>query len=121
VVCIFARQTSEPLASLVKKIDAAIAKNDDLKSFVVVLTDKADDTAKTLKTMAQDCRLKNVPLTIVDNPAGPPSYKIAQDADVTVMMWKDHQVKVNHVYKTGGLTQKDVDTLIAELPKILND
>ena len=40
MVCVFARKTSEPLASLVKKIDAETAKNSKAKmgSFVVYLT-----------------------------------------------------------------------------------
>ena len=119
MVCVFARQTSEPLASLVKSIDAEIAKHSNLKSFVVVLTDDADKTAESLKTMASDCRLKKVPLTLVESPSGPPSYKIAKDAEVTVMMWRGTEVKVNHTYSKGGMTEADVKTIISELPKIL--
>jgi hypothetical protein len=121
VVCVFARETSEPLTSLVKSIDAEIANNNNLKSFLVVLTDDGDKTAGTLKKMAADCRLKHVPLTLVESPSGPPSYKIAEDADVTVMMWKGTEVKVNHAYKKGGLTEADVKSLVSELPKILGD
>ena len=121
MVCVFARQTSEPLASLVKQIDAEIAKNSQLKSFVVFLTDDADETASKLKEMAEECGLKNVPLTVVENPAGPPHYKIAQDADVTVMMWRGTQVKANHAYPKGGLTESEVKSIMADLPKILND
>lgn len=120
MVCVFARETSEPLASLVKSIDAEIAKHRELKSFVVVLTDDGDKTASTLKTMAADCRLKHVPLTLVESPSGPSSYKIAEDADVTVMFWKGTEVKVNHAYKKGGLTEADVRAIVAELPKILD-
>jgi hypothetical protein len=121
VVCIFARATTPALASLVKQIDAAIEKSGELKSFVVVLTDEADKTADKLKEMATDCRLQNVPLTLVDSTAGPPHYKIAKDADVTVMMWRQHEVKVNHTYTKGGFTDADVKTIISELPKILGD
>ena len=117
----FARETTPALASLVKKVDAEIAKNDALKSFVVVLTDDADKTSTTLTSMAKDCRLKNVPLTLVESPAGPPAYKIAEDADVTVMMWKGTKVQVNHAYKKGGLTEAEVKTIVADIPKILND
>ena len=121
MVCVFARKTEGPLTSLVKSIDAEIAKNKKLKSFVVVLTDDSGKTAKTLKAMAADCRLKSVPLTLVADPKGPGDYEIAQDADVTVMMWKGTEVKVNHAYKAGALTEADVKTIVAELPKILGD
>jgi hypothetical protein len=119
VVCVFARQTSAPLASLVKSLDAEIAKNESLKSFVVVLTDDADKTSATLKELADQCGVKNIPLTLVESPSGPPSYKIAQNADVTVMLWRGTEVKANHAYARGALTEADVKTIISELPKIL--
>jgi hypothetical protein len=106
---------------LVKKIDAEITKKPALKSFVVVLTDDGDKTADTLKTMAKDCRLKHVPLTLVESPAGPPDYKIAKDADVTVMMWKGTEVKVNHAYSKGKMTDTDVNSIVADISKILGD
>jgi hypothetical protein len=119
VVCVFARQTSEPLTSLVKSLDAEIAKDSSLKSFVVVLTDDADKTAATLKKLAKECGVKSVPLTLVESPSGPPTYKIARDADVTVMLWRNRDVKVNHAYAKGGMTEADVKSIISELPKIL--
>jgi hypothetical protein len=121
VVCVFARQITEPLTSLVKQIDSQIAKKPELKSFVVVLTDDGDKTADQLKKLASDAKIKSVPLTIVESPAGPPAYKIAEDADVTVMMWKGTNVKVNHAFKKGQLTEKDVKTIVADTSKILND
>ena len=50
MVCVFARKTSEPLASLVKQIDGKIGENDKLKSFVVILSnkEKADDDLRKL-------------------------------------------------------------------------
>jgi hypothetical protein len=106
---------------LVKQVDAEIAKNKKLKSFVVVLTDDGDATAEKLKSMAKEHGIKNIPLTMVESPAGPPHYKIAKDADVTVMMWRGTSVKANHAYPKGGLTDSDVKTIVADLPKILND
>ena len=114
-----ARQTTGPLTSLVKSLDAEIAKHKALKSFLVVLTDDSEKTAATLKAMAADANIKNVPLTLVAEPGGPPDYEIAKDADVTVMMWARHTVKVNHAYKKGELTEAEVAKIVADLPKIL--
>ena len=53
MVCVFARKTSEPLASLVKQIDQKIGENDKLKGFVVILSDKEtvpDDLRKLART-----------------------------------------------------------------------
>ena len=35
-------------------------------------------------------------------------------------MWKGHKVKVNHAYK-GELTENDVNTIVADISKILSD
>lgn len=120
MVCVFARKTSEPLASLVKKIDEKIGENGKLKSFTVILTDKGDKTTDELKKLAADASIKHVPLTIVQNLDGPGEYDLSRDAEVTVLMWKRHKVKVNHAFK-GGLTDKDVSAIVADIPKVLSD
>ena len=120
MVCVFARSTSEPLASLVKKIDEKIGENGKLKSFVVILTNKGEKTAEELKKLASESGIKHVPLTMLQDPAGPPDYEIAKNADYTVLMWKGHKVKVNHGYK-GQLTENDVNTIVTDISKILSD
>jgi predicted TIM-barrel fold metal-dependent hydrolase len=120
VVCVFARKTSEPLASLVKKIDAKIGENDKLKSFVVILTDKGEKAADDLRKLAKDASVKNVPLTLHQDAAELPSYEIAKEADFTVLMWSGHKVKVNHAYK-GELTEKEIRAIVDDIPKILSD
>lgn len=121
MVCVFARETQGPLTGLVKQVDEAIAKNKALKAFVVVLTDDAKKTSSTLNDLAKEAKIKSVPLTLIDDVKGPADYQIAKDADVTVMMWKEGKVVVNHAYRKGKLTEADVKTLISEIPKILGD
>ena len=121
MVCVFARKTSEPLTSLVKKIDEKIGENGKLKAFVVVLTERTDKTAAgELKKLAEDAGIKNVPLTLHQDPVGPADYEIAKDADITVLMWKGTKVKVNHAYK-GELTDEEIRAIVADIPKILGD
>ena len=121
MVCVFARKTSEPLASLVKKIDEKIGENDKLKAFVVVLTERTDKTtAADLKTLAEEAGIKNVPLTLHQDPVGPPDYEIARDADITVLMWRGIKVKANHAFK-GELTDQDIQAIVADIPKVLGD
>jgi hypothetical protein len=120
VVCVFARKTSEPLTSLVKKIDAKIGENGKLKSFVVLTPKKGEDPAESLKKLAADAGIKNVPLTIGESPDGPPDYAVAKDADVTVLMWSSHKVKVNHAFK-GELTEDNIRTIVGDIPTVLGD
>jgi hypothetical protein len=120
VVCVFARKTSEPLASLVKQIDKKIGENGKLKSFVVLTPKKGENPADALEKLAKDAGIKHVPLTIGESPDGPPDYEVARDADVTVLMWKSHKVRVNHAFK-GELTDKDIGAVVADIPKVLAD
>jgi len=115
---VFARKTSEPLASLVKQIDKKIGENASLKSFVVIMTKDAEKTKEALKKLATEAGVKHVPLTMIGEKDGPPDYEISSDADITVLMWKQNNVKVNHGYK-GELTEKDVETIVSDIPKLL--
>jgi hypothetical protein len=118
VVCVFARKTSEPLASLVKKIDEKIGDNSRLKSFVVIMTKDGTSTKDDLKKLAKEASVKHVPLTMIGEKDGPPDYEISADSDITVLMWKQHKVKVNHGFK-GELTDKDIETIVSDIPKVL--
>ncbi len=120
MVCVFARKTSEPLASLVKQIDKKIDENGQLKSFVVVLGGEPDRAREEINKLAHQNGIKNVPLTMFGEPGGPPDYELSKNADITVLMWKQHQVKVNHAFK-GELTDKDIETIVADIPKVLGD
>jgi hypothetical protein len=115
---VFARKTSEPLASLVKQIDQKIGENSSLKSFVVIMTKDGEKTGEALKKLANESDIKHVPLTMSGEKDGPPDYEISSDADITVLMWKQHAVKVGHGYK-GELTDKDVETILSDIPKLL--
>lgn len=116
---IFAREVSDSLTSLVKKIDAATAANKDKKmgSFVVFCTD-SESLEKQLKELAEKEKLKNIVLAI-DNPSGPPAYKVAKDADVTVVLYNKRKVEANHAYKKGELKDKDIERIVSDISKIL--
>jgi hypothetical protein len=107
---------------LLKQLDAAVAKNKDadMRSFAVFLSDDADDMAEKLKAVAEKQKLsENVPLTVVEETAGPPAYKIDKDADVTVLLYTKGKVVSNFAFKAGELQDKQVKAILAELPKIL--
>ena len=121
MVCVFARETTEHLTSLVKQIDERIAKDKKLKAFLVVLTDDKAKTSAKLKTLADEAKIKNVPLTLVEGIKGPADYQIAKDADVTVMMWKGGKVKINRAFAKGKMTEAEVKTIVSDVPKLLTD
>jgi hypothetical protein len=122
VACVFTREITDEVKSLIKEIDGKVAANKDKKmsAFVVLLTDDADAGAKQLEKLATDAKIKNVPLTVYDGNAGPGEYKIAKDAAVNVMMWNKSRVAVNHAFKAGELSGDDVKEVVGDTGKILN-
>ena len=120
VVAVFTRKVDDKVAALVKEIDSKVAKNGEKKmaAFVVVLSDDPAANEAKLKELAKKEGIK-IPLTTFEKAAGPEDYKISKDAEVTVMMWVDSQVKVNQAFAKGKLDKKAVDELVAETKKIL--
>ena len=110
------------VAKLVKELDAVVGKNQDHKmsAFVVVLTDDPDAQEASLKKAAADLGIKHTPLTVLENKVGPGKYKISEEADVTVMMWVESDVKVNHAMKAADLNAESIAKIIGDTSKILN-
>lgn len=117
---IFAREISAPLTSLVKQIDKATADNAKSKmgSFVVFLGDD-EALAKQLKELGDKESIKKTVLATMSTPSGPPKYKVAKDADVTVVLYNKRKVEANYTFEKGKLTDKDVEKIVADLSKIL--
>jgi hypothetical protein len=117
---IFAREVSDNLTSLVKKIDAATAKNKSAKmgSFVVFLS--ADEKMnEKLKAIAEKEGIKNTILSSMETPAGPEKYAVAKDAEITVVLYSKQKVVANHAFKKGELNAKAIETIVSEIPQIL--
>ena len=119
VAVVFARELSPNVTKLIKKIDACTMKNKKagMGSFVVFLSNNKS-LAKDLKTMAAKESIKTTILSI-DNPAGPERYKIAKDADVTVLLYTDFTVKSNHAFRKGELNEKAINQIVSNVSKIL--
>ncbi len=118
---IFTRSLTDNLASLVRQVDKNVAdhKDEKLAGFVVLLTDDPDKAEAELKAFAKKHEIKNVPLTYFDGVAGPTSYKVAKEADVTVNLWVGKSSKANHAFKGDGLSEDAVAAIIADIPKVL--
>jgi hypothetical protein len=116
---IFAREVSDPLTSLVKKIDAATDqhRDADMGSFFVFCNDD-EGLEKQLKELAKKEKLKHTILT-TDNPTGPKGYDVAKDADVTVILYVNKTVKANYAFKKGEFKPADIDKILGDLKLIL--
>lgn len=123
VVTIFARTLDDNVRKLVKQVDEVVAKNykeQRMAAFMVLLSDEPQKHEKTLVTTAKDAELSHTPLTTYKKAEGPRKYRIHEDAEVTVMMWVDSDVKANHAFTKGQLNDEAIAQVISDTSKILN-
>jgi len=115
VVMVFARTADQKLAKLLKKIEEEIAEHQDAKltSFVNMLgTDPASlkkDAAEFVKANG----LERIAFVVPEEPAnGPADYKIAPDADLTIVCFKGGKVKANHAVAKGQLSDEKIEAIV---------
>jgi len=118
VAMVFAREVTPETARLIKAIDAANTRNKDSMGSFVVFLGKNEELEKKLKDLVKENNIKTTILAI-DNPGGPEGYKVARDADVTVVLYRERTVKANHAFKRGELKDSGIKAVVADLPKIL--
>ncbi len=119
VAMVFAREVNPQLMRLLTKFDVATAKHrsQELGSFAVFLNE-SEDLPQQLKAAADKHAIRHLVLA-VDAPAGPEGFKVAQEADVTVVLYCNYTVKANHAFRKGELTDQAIEKILADLPKIL--
>ncbi|MSR53107.1 MAG: hypothetical protein EXS09_07420 [Gemmataceae bacterium] len=109
------------MTGLVKKIDEATTKHKkkEMASFVIFL-DKSDEMEKKAKGFGEKLGFKETILAL-DKAEGPKGYNLAKDAQVTVLLYVDRKVKANFVFEKGKMTAADVEKILKDLPKILEE
>jgi hypothetical protein len=107
---------------LVKKIDDATAKHQDAKmgSFVVFVGG-GKDFDKNLKALAAREHIDHTILATFEDSAGPAKYKLAKDADVTVLLYSHKKVKANYAFGKGEMKDADVEHIIGDLSRVLSE
>lgn len=118
VALVFSRNTGKPVAELIKKLDATVAKAGQEKMGAAVIFLSSEDNIKeTVASMQKEVGNKNVSLA-VDGPKGPEAYKVSPDADVTVIIYKNKKVLANHSF--DKFDAKSVETVAGSISKHLN-
>jgi len=110
MVMVFTRTTDGKVADLVKKLDAAVAKNADekLAAFVSLLGEDQEALESKAKKFASKTKVEN----------GPDNYGINPKAEVTVILAVKGAVVANHAV-SGELNDKTIDAILADVPKLL--
>jgi hypothetical protein len=119
-VIVFARTLSDPLAKLVVGLDRALAeyKKNDLRAWVTILHEDQSKIDPDVLKWAKKSSLKRIPIGVFEDIDGPPSYKLAREADVTVLLYVKQKVVVNRAFRAKELTETKIAEILKALPKI---
>ena len=122
-VVVFARSLSDPLGQLAQRLDKALAdhKQADLRCWITFLhEDQLSLDAKVVQ-WSQKYALRNVPLGVFEDVGGPPSYRLAADADVTVLLFVKQKVVANFALRAGELKEQKIEEVLRTLPRIVGE
>lgn len=120
-VIVFARSLSEPLGKLVGKLDKAMAEHKDAKLNAWVTVLAADQSAIDAKVIdwSKQHAVSTIPLGVFEDQTGPPSYRLARDADVTVILFVNRKVVANFAWRAGELNDERSAEIMKALPLLL--
>jgi hypothetical protein len=122
---VFARETSDPLTSLVKKIDqrmqAAVGKTPRELGAYVLHMDNSSGLDQRLRRLAETEAIKRVAIGIG---VPPPDYAVAREADVTVVVYTlgrrpQQHVTANFALRKGDLTDAKIDEIVKTVAAVL--
>jgi hypothetical protein len=119
-VVIFARTLGDSLGKLCQQLDWAVAehKKADLRAWVTFLNEDQLGFDPKVVDWSKKNALRNVPLGIFEDAGGPPSYRLARDADVTVLLFVKQKVVANFAFRGGELTEQRIAAILKTLPRI---
>jgi hypothetical protein len=120
-VVVFARHLDDPLAKLVAGIDKALADNKkaELRGWVTFLNDDQVTFDPLVVDWAKKHAIRNVPMAVFEDIAGPPTYKLNRDADVTVLLFTKHKVVNNFAFRAGELNDDRIADVVKAIPTLL--
>ena len=121
LVIVFARTLSEPLGKLVKQFDGAVKehKTAELRSWVTVLADDQTKMDPQVVKWAQKYAL-TLPCAVFEDTLGPPTYLLAKEADVTVLLSVNRKVVANFAFRAGELDDAAIANIVKTIPKIMS-
>ena len=120
-VVVFARTLGEPLGKLVHQLDRALSahKGSDLRIWVTFLDDDPTRTDPKVVEWSKQHATGSIPLGVYNDSVGPPTYLLARDADVTVLLNHKQKVLANFAFRQGELNDAAASRILKALPSII--
>jgi len=122
VAAVFAHSVDDNLVSLVKELDKVVAQNQDKKmaSFVNLIGENKDQLKDDAKQLVETAGVENIAVVVpAEGRRGWDALKLSDDADVTVLIFKDGKIAANHAVAPGKLNQDKIAAIVADTGKIL--
>jgi hypothetical protein len=121
IVIVFARTMSDPLGKLVKQLDGALKEHKaaELRSWVTFLADDQTKMDPLVVKWAQQHAISGVPCAVFEDTVGPPTYLLAKEADVTVLLSVKQKVVANFAFRAGELNDAAIANIVKSIPKIV--
>lgn len=119
---VFTRKIDDGLASLVKKLDAVVADNQDKKMFAFVnfIGEDAESLQQAAAEFGKKHEISNTALVVPKEHAdGPKRYGIAAEASLVVILYRDKKVQVLQALAKGKLDKDRIVAIVADTDKIL--
>src|SRR5439155_7490904 len=120
IIVVFARTPGDSVGKLVKKLDGAVKEHKaaELRSWVTFLGDDQTKMDPVVVKWAKDHAISNVPCAVFEDTVGPPTYLIAKEADVTVLLSVKQKVVANFAFRAGELNDAAIADIVKAIPKI---
>ena len=123
IVAVFARTPDQRLAHLAARLDKALTthKAAQLRSWIAFVSKDPDSLDPQLVRWSQLHNLRSLPVGIYVDPTegGPENYRLARDADVTVVMLVRQQVAATFAFGPNELTDAAVEQVLQAVPGLL--
>jgi hypothetical protein len=123
LVIIFARELSDPLGKLVGMLDRALTEHKpaELRAWVTFLSDDQVKLDPKVVQWSKKHATGTVPLGVFEDQVGPPTYLLASEADVTVLLSVKQKVVANFAFRAGELNDAGIFEIMKALPRIVAD
>jgi hypothetical protein len=120
-VIVFARTPNDALGKLAAGLDKVVTdhKAAELRSWVTFLSDESKDLEDKVVKWGRTHGLRGIDVGIFEDADGPPSYKLARDADVTVILYVKRKVIADFAFRVDELTDERVTEVLKAVPGII--
>ena len=122
-VLVFARRTDEPTGRLLRGLRDAVRERRSEKLFAWMVFLGAADTASETELerrayeFAQANTATALPISALGEPLGPPGYRIAPEAAVTVLAFRSGKVLYNRAFRAQDWTPRAAEGVLKDLPR----